>query len=204
LGTFYQPHAVVADISTLQTLDERAFRAGIAELIKYGLTLSADFFEWMEVHLEAILRRETVALNTAITQAAQFKAQVVMQDETDMKGIRRILNFGHTLAHAIETLLGYQHILHGEAVAIGMVFALKLSVQYIGLSSNIVVRLERMLRQAQLPTQIPSELARSELWSKIKQDKKYLGQALPWVLLKNLGQVAPPQVISQAQFLAIE
>lgn len=199
IGTFYQPQAVIMDVSVLQSLNQRDYICGLAELIKYGVALDAAFFAWLEAHMNKLLAKDRDALSYAVLQACKIKANVVLLDEKDQSGQRMLLNFGHTLAHALESLLDYKHIRHGEAVAIGMVFALHLSVQYSDLNPKILTRVQKLLAQAGLPAKLPSGLAKYELWTKMKHDKKHL-QKLPWILLRDLGQASSNWSISEEKF----
>lgn len=199
IGTFYQPTAVVMDTSTLLSLNQRDYVCGIAELIKYGLALSAPFYSWLSENMTELLAKDLSALSHAVQEACKIKANIVLLDERDQSGPRALLNFGHTLAHALESMLDYKQIKHGEAVAIGMIFALHLSVQYIGLNAEVLTRTIQLLKQAGLPTTMPSRLAKYELWTKMKHDKKRL-QKLPWILLSDVGQANLNWEISEEKF----
>ena len=150
IGAFYQPRLVVCDAATLDTLPAREFAAGLAEVIKYGPIADMAFFDWIEANLSALLARDPAALAFAVRRSCEIKASVVGQDERE-QGLRAILNFGHTFAHAIETGMGYGQWLHGEAVACGMVMAARLS-ECLGLvDAAFVERLRRLLGRAGLP-----------------------------------------------------
>jgi 3-dehydroquinate synthase len=154
IGAFYQPKAVLADLDVLDTLSDREFSAGLAEVIKYGAVLDADFFAWCEQHMSALVGRDKDALQYAVTRSCEIKAQVVVQDERE-SGLRALLNFGHTFGHAIETGMGYGQWLHGEAVAAGMVLAAELSA-YLGMLDAVsVARLRALTECARLPVQAP-------------------------------------------------
>lgn len=187
IGAFYQPTAVIADLTTLSTLPYREFIAGLAELIKYGMALDSVFFEWLEKNLTAIIQRKPEALTQAINWAVKLKSAIITQDEKD-RGQRMLLNFGHTIAHALESLLEYQQMLHGEAVAIGMVVATRLSVLQGNLPPEVLERLIFLLKSAELPTQLPPTITASNIWTKLKHDKKRSGQRLQWILLNALGE----------------
>lgn len=144
IGAFYQPRYVLIDVATLATLTERDFIAGLAEVIKYGMIYDGDFFSWLEENIAVLLSQDREALVYAITRSCQIKAQIVEQDETE-NSIRAILNYGHTFGHAVEQLSGYGTFLHGEAVAIGMVVAAKLSCQLGRCSIDDVNRLITLL-----------------------------------------------------------
>lgn len=197
LGTFYPPQAVLVDLATLASLPERAFVAGLAELIKYAVSLDGAFFSWLEVHIEKILQRDPEKLMQAVRWACQIKALVVSQDEKE-KGYRKVLNFGHTLAHAIESCLNYTQLLHGEAVAWGMVFAADLSVRENLLAVSAYHRIVKLLKKAGLLLPLPA-LIKAEVWSKIKCDKKHARGVLQWVLLKGLGEAIFMEIASSQQ-----
>ena len=183
LGAFYQPRAVLIDINSLQTLDTRQISAGLAEVIKYGAIADKDFFVWLEEHIESLLALEPQALSYAIERSCQHKAEIVAQDETE-QGKRALLNFGHTLGHGIEACQNYNGLLHGEAVAVGMFFAAKLSSS---LSEQDVHRIEKLLIRAKLPLNIPQGLEIDALTASMALDKKVFNNQLRWVLLEELG-----------------
>jgi len=147
IGAFYQPSAVFCDLDVLGTLPAREFSAGLAEVIKYGCILDAEFFNWLEANIEALLRRDRNALTEAVYRSCELKAQVVAADERETDR-RAILNFGHTFGHAIEAGLGYGKWLHGEAVGCGMVIAANLSRELGGLSSEMVSRIVVLIEKA--------------------------------------------------------
>ncbi|MBS0290230.1 MAG: 3-dehydroquinate synthase [Proteobacteria bacterium] len=198
IGTFYPPMLVLSDIQTLESLPQREFIAGLAELIKYGISLDADFFEWIENHIESLLLREKAALSYAIVRASQLKVEIVAQDEKDLS-LRKVLNFGHTVAHALESLLDYQGLLHGEAVAIGMVVATRISVMHHRLDRNTLARLIKLLIKVGLPVEIPQQIAAVAILSKIKHDKKHQGNKLQWVLLTAIGKAKLDDAITFEQ-----
>lgn len=186
IGAFYQPRCVIADTSTLATLPDREYRAGIAEVVKYGLVHDAAFFQWLEANAAALLARDDAAVIHAIRRSCEIKAQVVGIDERE-QGLRAILNLGHTFGHAIETATGYGNWLHGEAVAAGMVMACDLSARLGWLSDADRSRAVSLLDRFGLPVQAPrigADLAR-ELMG---MDKKVLDGKLRLVLLRKLGQ----------------
>lgn len=186
LGAFYAPKMVVSDLATLATLPEREYIAGLAELIKYGIALDARLFAWLEKNMAALLKREPVAMQFAVESASKIKAEIVSADEKE-QGSRVLLNFGHTVAHALENLLNYDLLLHGEAVALGMVVATHLALGLDWVKAEVLSRLIALLTQAKLPLVLPKGITVAEILSKIKQDKKHTQQTLQWVLLKNVG-----------------
>ncbi len=187
VGAFHQPRAVVIDTSTLATLPEREFLAGLAEVVKYGAIGDAEFFGWLETHAQALLARESDALETAIATSCRYKAGVVARDEREL-GERALLNFGHTFGHAIEAEAGYGEILHGEAVAIGMQLAARLSSQ-LGLASAADAdRLHALLIRFELPTRIPPGLDASRLLERMRLDKKSVSGQLRLILWRGIGK----------------
>jgi 3-dehydroquinate synthase len=187
IGAFYQPRCVLADTDTLNTLDERQLRAGIAEVIKYGLIKDTEFFTWLEEHIDQLLVRETAALMHVIERSCHNKAEIVAADEQE-SGIRAILNLGHTFGHAIETGLGYGTWLHGEAVAVGMAMAADLSRRLNWLSPIEVNRVLKLLEQAGLPLHAPREMDKKRFIELMAVDKKVINGRLRLVLLRQLGQ----------------
>ena len=186
IGAFYQPRLIVADTTALTTLPAREFREGLAEVIKYGAIMDAPFLTWLESSMSSILQRDPASLEVIVERSLRHKAYVVATDERE-SGLRKILNFGHTLGHALEASSGYGSYLHGEAVAIGMVAAAGLSVRYAGLSADEATRLERLLGAGELPTQMPSGWQSSEFLQALRLDKKRAGDAVEFVLLDRLG-----------------
>ena len=186
IGAFYQPLCVIADTAALVTLDEREYRAGLAEVFKYGLILDRDFFAWLELALPALLRRETEALEQAITRSCEIKADIVARDETE-QGIRALLNLGHTFGHAIEAVHGYGRWLHGEAVAAGMMMAAQFSVRVGSLQASAVSRIEALLEAAGLPTR-PPPLQYQRFFAALHRDKKVQAGQLRLVLLDDIGR----------------
>ncbi|MBM4255823.1 MAG: 3-dehydroquinate synthase [Deltaproteobacteria bacterium] len=187
IGAFYQPRLVIIDVSTLQTLPEREFRAGLAEVIKYGVILSPGLFALLEQRLDSLLRLDSALLSEVITTCCQLKARVVEEDETE-GDYRAILNFGHTLGHAIENATGYTQYLHGEAVAIGMVFAASLSQQRGFCSDGLCQRLCQLLKKAGLPVIIPSTVKSETLVAGMATDKKVAAGKVKFVGIEELGK----------------
>ncbi len=186
IGAFHQPQCVIADTETLNTLDDRQLRAGIAEIIKYGLIRDPRFFEWLEVNVEALLARDPQALAYAIERSCQNKAEVVAADERE-SGQRALLNLGHTFGHAIETGVGYGQWLHGEAIATGMYLAGDLSRAMGWLSGEALKRIASLLRRAGLPVLPPAELSSSAFLDIMAVDKKVKDRRLRLVLLRDIG-----------------
>lgn len=202
IGAFHQPLAVFADVSTLLTLNDREYCSGLAEVVKYGMALDADFFGFLEERSENILARELSTLQQIVIQSCRLKAQIVEQDERE-GGLRAVLNYGHTFGHAVETLTGYQQFSHGEAVAIGMVQAARISVMR-GLSEQATVdRLVNLLRRFNLPVTLPQYPADS-YDAVMRMDKKVREGALTFVLNRGIGAFVLQKendVLSLAQML---
>lgn len=186
IGAFYQPRLVLADIDTLDTLPDRELRAGIAEVIKYGLIRDLPFLEWLEVNLERLLARDTEALAEAIERSCSNKAEVVAADETE-RGERALLNLGHTFGHAIEAGMGYGAWLHGEAVAAGTMMAAELSRLQGWLSHQDVERVEALFVRAGLPIRGPV-LSGDRYLDLMASDKKVEAGQLRLVLLESIGR----------------
>lgn len=186
IGCFYQPRAVIIDTSTLSTLPDRELSAGIAEIIKYGAIGDEPFFAWLEAHMAALLQRDPSALTFAIETSCRNKAQVVQADEKEA-GVRALLNFGHTFGHAVEAAMGYGQWLHGEAVAVGMLMAARLSERLGWLSPQEFQRLRALVAAASLPTRAP-QIAPERFMDLMAVDKKATGGRLRFVLLRHLGE----------------
>jgi 3-dehydroquinate synthase len=187
IGAFHQPNCVVADLSLLDTLPDREFAAGMAEVIKYGLICDAPFFKWIEKNIAGLMNRDSDLLAEAVYRSCVNKAEVVAEDERE-SGRRAILNLGHTFGHAIETAEGYGNWLHGEAVSAGMVLAMALSVELGWLSSDILSRGEKLLKIVGLPVLPPANMNVDQFLQLMGRDKKVLDGRLRLVLLKGLGE----------------
>ena len=187
IGAFYQPKAVIADISVLKTLPQRELSAGIAEVVKYGLICNYPFYQWLDQNMEALAAFDTAALAKAVELSCLDKAAVVAQDEKE-GGIRAILNLGHTFGHAIETNQGYGVWLHGEAVAAGMVMAADMSWRLGHIKQEEVQHLQQLLKRAHLPCVPPSEMSNKDFIDLMQVDKKVLDGQLRLVLLTAIGQ----------------
>ena len=187
IGAFHQPQCVIADLSTLNTLDERELSAGIAEVIKYGLICDAEFFDWLELNIEKLLIRDPKALAYAVCRSCENKARVVAEDELEKTGKRALLNYGHTFGHAIETGAGYGKWLHGEAVGCGMLMAAALSTKLEWLSKNDYSRIKRILKNAKLPIQAPTTMQLDEYLKTMSVDKKTRAGKLHLILLNGIG-----------------
>ena len=202
VGAFYQPHAVFIDLNCLSTLPEREFRAGLAEIIKIALIQDKPFFEFLEHHWSAILQKDLRILQQTIQTACALKLKIVMQDEKEA-GLRMILNFGHTLGHAIEHHCGYGNWLHGEAVSAGMIGILKVCVSRGYLSEDPLHRVETLLKQANLPTTLPESLQYDTLVNTMMRDKKVRANVISMVVLKGIGEAIIVNDISPQELQAL-
>ena len=200
IGAFHQPLAVLADTATLNTLDDRQFASGLAEVIKYGLIADPGFFKWLESAMAGLLDRDPVSLATAIERSCQCKAAVVAADEREA-GQRALLNLGHTFGHAIETGMGYGSWLHGEAVATGMCMAADLSHRLGWMDAEAYTRACLLIEQAGLPTKPPAALGADQFLSLMSVDKKVLDGKLRLVLLKGIGSACVTDGFDQAKLL---
>ena len=187
IGAFYQPRTVVIDVEVLQSLPQRIFVEGLAEVIKYGVINDVEFFEWLENNHEKVLARDTASLEYIVRRSCEIKADVVALDERE-QGVRAILNFGHTFGHAIEALTGYGAYLHGEAVALGMRMAADLSVRLDICASNALERIERILDLYGLNSQMPS-LSPLAMIDAMGLDKKVHEGTIRLVLISRIGKV---------------
>lgn len=189
VGAFHQPKLVLCDLDTLTTLPERELRAGLAEIIKYGIISDRNLFVRLERDLPKLLAREPKTLAAVVARCCEIKAGVVGQDETE-GGLRAILNFGHTVGHALEAISRYGKYLHGEAIAIGQVAAAKLSQDLVGLPANEAQRIEALFQRAGLPTSVRlNSPQQANLLAAMKLDKKVHGGEIKFVLAKRLGEV---------------
>jgi 3-dehydroquinate synthase len=186
IGAFHQPAAVFADTDALSTLPDRELRAGLAEVIKYGLIVDREFFDWLEVNAGELLARDGVALAHAIRRSCEIKAEIVARDERE-QGDRALLNLGHTFGHAIESATNYSTWLHGEAVGAGMLLAADMSQRLGWVSGADVERVEHVLQQFGLRTDV-SALTANTLAEKMKIDKKVAAGRIRLVLLKAIGK----------------
>ena len=188
IGAFYQPQLVLADTDTLKSLPDREYRAGLSEVIKYGIGLDAGFFDWLEANIDALNSREANALAYAIKRSCEIKARIVAADEreTTKDGGRALLNLGHTFGHAIETALGYGVWLHGEAVACGMLLSARLSHQLGAIDMPSLARITALLNTAGLPIEMP-DIATSLMLEHMGRDKKNEGGNIRLILLANIG-----------------
>jgi 3-dehydroquinate synthase len=187
IGAFNQPRAVLIDPATLATLPPREWVAGLAEVIKYGVIADGLFFEYLEQHIAPILKLEADPVAQIVKRSCQIKAQVVSEDEREADR-RRILNFGHTIGHALESLGGYRGLIHGEAVAIGMVYEADLARHLGYCGQDVVTRLRTLVEAAGLSTRLP-RVTFSALWNAMQQDKKVSAGTVYCVVPERIGAV---------------
>ena len=199
VGAFYQPERVICDLATLDSLPAREVAAGLAEIVKYGPIADAEFLDWIEHNIDALLARDAAALLHAVGRSCEIKAWVVGQDEREA-GLRAILNFGHTFGHAIEAGLGYGHWLHGEAVACGMLMASDLSARLGLVPGAFVDRMRRLLQRCALPTQAPP-IGIDHFVDLMRVDKKAEGGEIRFVVIESVGRAgvrpAPDALVRQ-------
>ena len=201
IGAFYQPCLVLADLDTLQTLPQKEFRAGLAEIIKYGVISDSSLFEYLEKNVEKILELDKECLEYIIKTSCSIKAEVVEKDELE-NHYRMILNFGHTLGHAIEALTHYSKFIHGEAIAIGMVYAAKLSQKLGKCQEGIPRRLDRLVRKFGLPTDLP-DLNPKAIIESLYHDKKTMNHKIKFILVKEIGIVEIVDDIPEEKIISI-
>lgn len=187
IGAFHQPAAVFVDTTTLDTLAEREFCAGLAEVVKYGAIRDAALFDWLEQAADDVLARDPAALEYLIYRSVTNKAEIVAEDEREA-GSRALLNFGHSFGHALESETAYQRYLHGEAVATGMVVAARLSEDRGLCAAGTADRIAGLLTRFGLPVRIPPDLSAGRLGGAMELDKKALASGLRLVLLQGIGQ----------------
>ncbi len=188
IGAFWQPSLVVIDTTSLDTLPRREFASGLAEVAKYGMILLPELFAYLEHNAAAILDRQPEVISHIVAESCRAKANVVQQDERETTGLRAILNYGHTFAHALESVTGYGTLLHGEAVAIGMHMAAIMSAQMGRIPGELVQRQQALLESLELPTTF-SAAAPDELWQVMQHDKKVEHGQLRFILPSRLGHV---------------
>jgi 3-dehydroquinate synthase len=189
IGAFHQPAGVWIDTAYLDTLPEREFLSGLAEVVKYGVIFDAEFFEDLETHTADILTRKPEALLHIVARSCRLKADVVEKDEREETGLRAMLNYGHTFAHAFETVSGYGSWLHGEAVAAGMVCASRLAEKLGLVDAKLTHRQQQLLTAFSLPTAPKSGWATDDLIAVMKRDKKATAGRLRFVLPTRIGEV---------------
>ncbi|MGE0609656.1 MAG: 3-dehydroquinate synthase [Pirellulales bacterium] len=188
VGAFWQPAGVLIDTAVLATLPDREYRSGLAEVVKYGVILDADFFAWLEGHTAEIAARQDEALRYVVARCCRLKADVVERDEREETGTRAVLNYGHTFCHAFETLTGYGQLLHGEAVSIGMMCAARLAEELGRIDGGLAQRQQALLTALELPVDVPA-LSHDDIIAVMARDKKTAHGKLRFVLPTRLGHV---------------
>ena len=188
VGAFWQPQGVLIDIDVLNSLPDREYQAGLAEVVKYGVILDPDFFAYLEDHVSDINARQPDVLQRIVARCCELKAYVVANDERETTGLRAVLNYGHTFCHAIEAVTGYGEFLHGEAVAIGMLCASRLAERLGRIEADLTQRQDALLSQLGLATKMPA-LCHDALIAAMQRDKKVEHGRLRFVLPDRLGHV---------------
>ena len=201
IGTFHQPKCVVCDSRFLTTLEEAEISAGLAEVIKYGLIHDREFFQWLEKNIQQILSIDQAAVEHVIQRSCAIKAEIVALDEKE-QSVRALLNFGHTFGHAIEKLTGYGNWTHGDAVAVGMVLAARLSEKMSLINIENVQAIENILTASHLPISLPN-IDSNQLLDAMKGDKKVKDRNIQLVLLKNIGEAFLTADYSQEDLLSV-
>ncbi len=185
IGAFHQPRIVLIDVNTLDTLPEREFISGLAEIVKYGIVFDKDFFDFISSNVKKLLARDKDCLMSVVSRSCELKANIVVQDEKE-SGLRATLNFGHTIGHAIESLTGYKTYLHGEAVSIGMVQAARISEKMGYSVAADTCRIVTLLEKLKLPVEIPPFSLESYVEA-ILHDKKVKDERITFVLNNGIG-----------------
>ncbi len=201
IGAFWQPQLVLADMNTLCTLPKRELSAGMAEVIKYALIADIEFLAWLEENMKAMMALDLSVLAVAVKKCCQLKADIVAQDERE-SGVRALLNFGHTFGHVIETYMGYGNWLHGEAVAVGMLQASRLSNMLGWITQAEVERVENILISANLPIQAPNIPVEKAL-ELMSHDKKSVSGQVRLILLKEIGKAVVTTDFQQEQLKSV-
>ena len=204
VGAFHQPRTVLCDLDTLSTLPDREFRSGLAEIIKYGVIRDTELFKRVEKDLDKILERDPNVLTHIVSRCCAIKAEIVAEDEFETKGLRALLNFGHTIGHALEAVSGYDEYLHGEAISIGQVAAARLSVKLSTLTEKDSIRIHDLLVRAGLPVGLKlTPKKRDNLVEAMKTDKKVSGGEVKFVLAESLGKAVAGQRVSDSEVTGI-
>jgi len=201
IGAFHQPKAVLADMSVLDSLSDREFKAGLAEVIKYGFILDSEFFEWLETNIEVLLAPDSDAIAWAVRRSCEIKAQIVEADERE-HGQRALLNFGHTFGHAIEAAMGYGNWLHGEAISAGMVMALDMSERTGRIGGNTVQRGVHLLDRAGLPIAPPDSMSPMQMHGYMARDKKVSAGQLKLILANAIGETETTANFTESDLFA--
>ena len=196
IGNFHQPKGVFIATDFIQSLSQREKSAGLAEVIKYGIMIDQNFFEWLENNIQSLLNLDNEAMTYAIKRSLEIKADIVAQDEKETSGIRALLNLGHTFAHAEETLSKYE-ILHGEAVAAGMVAAAKVSVYQNRMKEDELKRIIHLISLCNLPVSLTHIHNFNEFWTCMQGDKKNENNQVKFIIPNRIGECEPPTAIEK-------
>ena len=202
VGAFWQPAGVLIDTNVLNTLPEREYISGLAEVVKYGVILDAEFFAFLEVNIAKLLDRDAATLCQVVARCCRLKADVVETDERETGGARAVLNYGHTFAHALETTLGYGRLLHGEAVSIGMECAARLAARLGRVDAEFVARQRILLSGLKLPIAAPADADSNALLAAMARDKKSESGHLRFILPSRMGHVELVSDVADADVLA--
>jgi len=200
IGAFHQPVKVLIDTNFLSTLPEREIKSGLVEMIKHGIIEDQDYFNWLEENLDQITKLEEPIMCEAIKRSVEIKSNIVSQDEKE-SGVRAILNFGHTFGHGIELIGKYKEYNHGEAVALGILSAAKLSQMTEGLSSECVERIYSVFSKAGIRTTTLTEIDAEDLYSAMQSDKKKQGKDLNFIVLEKIGKAKKVNGLSKEKVL---
>ena len=202
IGAFHQPLGVLADLAFLSTLPKREISCGLSEMIKHGLIRDISYFSWLEENVEQIIELNSEVTEEAISRSIEIKAEIVREDEKE-KNIRALLNFGHTFGHALELIGDFKNYNHGEAVAIGMIMALEMSVRIGNITQQDCERVKQLLNRAKIDTKIRKTINSLDLYECMLGDKKKRGNVLNLVVLENLGQAKSVKGIEKSLILEI-
>ena len=199
IGAFHQPVKVITDMGLLRSLSKRQINEGLAEIIKHSLLSGDKFFEWLYANFHNLIEIKDEELEETVYRSIEIKAKIVEQDERE-QGIRKILNLGHTYGHAIELYGGYSEFSHGEAVAIGMIMALNLSIEEVGLKVETADKIKKLISKILSEKQFQMEFKAEKLLNYMSSDKKKVGNNLNFILLSEIGQ---PKIVSNVDSLKI-
>lgn len=202
IGAFHQPLGVLADLAFLSTLPKREISCGLSEMIKHGLISDISYFSWLEENIEQIIELDSEITEEAISRSIKIKAEIVREDEKE-KSIRALLNFGHTFGHALELIGDFKNYNHGEAVAIGMIMALEMSVRIGNITQQDCERVKQLFNRAKIDTKIRKTINSLDLYECMLGDKKKRGNVLNLVVLENLGQAKSVKGIEKSLILEI-
>ena len=202
IGAFHQPLGVLADLAFLSTLPTREISCGLSEMIKHGLIRDIGYFSWLEENIEQIIELNSEVTEEAVSRSIKIKAEIVREDEKE-KNIRALLNFGHTFGHALELIGDFKNYNHGEAVAIGMIMALEMSVRIGNITQHDCERVKQLLNRAKIDTKIRKTINSLDLYECMLGDKKKRGNVLNLVVLENLGQAKSVKGIEKSLILEI-